>query len=140
MVVLPEGAEMNTPKIAKFTHPILRGVLLRERLFPLLDRKRQRPVIWVSGPPGSGKTTLITSYLEARQIPCLWYQVDKGDADPATFFYYLGQAAKRAAPQKRKPLPLFTREYLQGTSTFAIRYFEEFFGRLHIPSIIVFDN
>ncbi len=140
MGVLPEGAEMNTPKIAKFTHPTLIGVLLRERLFTLLDRKRQRPVIWVSGPPGSGKTTLITSYLEARQIPCLWYQVDKGDADPATFFYYLGQAAKRAAPQKRKPLPLLTREYLQGISTFAIRYFEDLFGRLKIPSIIVFDN
>src|SRR4030042_2754774 len=106
MGVLPEGAEMNTPKIAKFTHPTLIGVLRRERLFTLLARKRQRPVIWVSGPPGSGKTTLITSYLEARQIPCLWYQVDKGDADPATFFYYLGQAPKRPAPKKGTPLPL----------------------------------
>src|SRR4030042_1692429 len=130
MVVLPEGAEMNTPKIAKFIHPTLIGVLLRERLFTLLDRKRQRPVIWVSGPPGSGKTTLITSYLEARQIPCLWYQVDSGDADPATFFYYLSQAAKQAAPREKKTLPLLTREYLQGISTFATRHFENLFGRL----------
>jgi ATP/maltotriose-dependent transcriptional regulator MalT len=109
---------MTAFPIAKVTHPTLTKVLPRERLFTLLDRKRQRPVIWVSGPPGSGKTTLVISYLEARKVPRLWYQVDKADADPATFFYYLGQAAKRAAPRKRKPLHLLTREYLQGIPTF----------------------
>ncbi|MBU1207980.1 MAG: hypothetical protein KKH04_13805 [Proteobacteria bacterium] len=91
-------------------------------------------------PPRCGKTTLVNSYLDARELPCLWYQVDKGDADPATFFYYLGLAAKRAAPQKRMPLPLLTREYLQGISTFTLRYFENLYGRLKIPSMVVFDN
>ena len=131
---------MNAPKIAKVTHPTLTGILPRKRLFNLLDRMRKRPVIWVSGPPGCGKTTLVSSYLDARELPCLWYQVDKGDADPATFFYYLGLAAKRAAPQKRMPLPLLTREYLQGISTFTLRYFENLYGRLKIPSMVVFDN
>jgi len=131
---------MRAFPIAKVTYPTPIGVLPRKRLFTLLDRKRQRPVIWVSGPPGSGKTTLATSYIEARKIPCLWYQVDKADADPATFFYYLGQAMERAAPRKRKPLPLLTPEYLQGISTFSIRYFENLFARLKIPSLIVFDN
>jgi ATP/maltotriose-dependent transcriptional regulator MalT/DNA-binding SARP family transcriptional activator len=126
--------------IAKLTHPAVLRVFPRERLFALLDRKRQRPVIWVVGPPGSGKTTLLTSYLEARKVPCLWYQLDKADADPATFFYYLGQAAKRASPRKRKPLPHLTREYLQGIPTFSIHYFENLFERLMIPSIMVFDN
>jgi ATP/maltotriose-dependent transcriptional regulator MalT len=101
---------------------------------------RKRPVIWVSGPPGCGKTTLVRSYLDARELPCLWYQVDQGDADPASFFYYLGLAARRAAPQKRSPLPLLTREYLQGISTFTLRYFENLYGRLKIPSMVVFDN
>jgi ATP/maltotriose-dependent transcriptional regulator MalT len=91
-------------------------------------------VIWVSGPPGCGKTTLVSSYIEARKLPCLWYQIDEGDTDPATFFYYLGLAAKRAAPRKRKPLPLLTPEYLQGISTFTLRYFEELYDRLN-PSI-----
>jgi ATP/maltotriose-dependent transcriptional regulator MalT len=50
---------------------------------------RERPVIWIAGPAGCGKTTLVSSYLEARGIPCLWDQIDQGDADPATFFYYL---------------------------------------------------
>ena len=101
---------------------------------------RKRPVIWVTGPPGCGKTTLVASYLDARKLPYLWYQVDAGDVDPATFFYYLAQAAKRAAPRKRKPLPLLTPEYLQGIPAFTQRYFENLYSRLKIPSVLVFDN
>jgi ATP/maltotriose-dependent transcriptional regulator MalT len=101
---------------------------------------RERPVIWIAGPPGCGKTTLVSSYLDARKLPCLWYQVDPGDADPATLFYYLGLTAREAAPRKRKPLPLLTPEYRQGMSAFILRYFEDLFARLKIPSIVVFDN
>ena len=136
--------------VSKGTRPIVTKVFLRRRLFTLLDRIRKQPVIWITGPPGSGKTTLISSYLEARRIPCLWYQIDAGDKDPATFFYYLSQAAQRAATRKRKPLPLLTPEYLM--STYALRYFEELYKRLYPPSpslgkgggkegfAIVFDN
>lgn len=94
----------------------------------------------MSGPPGSGKTTLVASYLDAYKIPCMWYQVDEGDADISTFFYYMGLAAKKAAPRNRKPLPLLTPEYLLGIPTFTLRYFESLFSRLAIPFIFVFDN
>jgi len=130
----------RSPTIAKVTRPIPTGVYPRKRLFDLLDRKRKYPVIWVSGPPGCGKTTMITSYLETKESPCLWYQADEGDADPATFFYYLGLAAKKATPRKRKPLPLLTPEYLPGLPTFTFRYFENLFHRLKAPSFLVFDN
>jgi LuxR family maltose regulon positive regulatory protein len=126
--------------MGKVSRPILTGVFPRKRLFGLLDRMRRQPVVWVSGPAGCGKTTLLSSYLEARGIPCLWYQLDEGDSDPATFFYYLGVAAKRASPGKRKALPLFTTEYRQGIPTFTLRYFEDLYRRLKIPSAVVFDN
>ncbi len=130
----------SLPTIAKLTRPIPTGVYPRKRLFDLLDHKQKYPVIWISGLPGCGKTTLVTNYLEFKESPCLWYQADEGDADPATFFYYLGLAAKKATPRKRKPLPLLTPEYLSGLPTFTLRYFENLFHRLKAPSFLVFDN
>ena len=146
---------MNASQIAKVTHPTLRGVLPRKRLFTLLDRMRKRPIIWVSGPAGCGKTTLVKSYLDARSLPFMWFQIDQNDADPATFFYYLGKAAKKAFRRQKKPLPLFTPEYSQDLQTFTRRYFEDFFSGLN-PSktgakgnlarkergrfVLVFDN
>ena len=58
----------------------------------------------------------------------------------ATFFYYMSQAAKKAAPFRKKPLPLLTPEYLKSLSIFAMRYFEDLFSRLKTPFIIVLDN
>ena len=72
--------------MSKVIRPILRDVFPRKRLFILLDQMRKQSAIWVSGPAGSGKTTLVNSYLETRGIPCLWYEVDEGDTDLATFF------------------------------------------------------
>lgn len=138
----------RTAPFAKITPPRFTKVFLRKRLFSLLDRSRKQPVVWVSGPPGAGKTILISSYLEARALPCIWYQIDSGDEDIATFFYYMGLAAKRASP-RRRPIPLFTQEYIPGLVTFTRRYFEELFSRLTSISnkggnkggyVIVFEN
>jgi len=126
--------------IHKITPPVLPKVVPRKRLFSLLDQKEHYQVTWISGMAGSGKTTLVASYLDARNIPCLWYQIDEGDGDIATFFYYLGRAAKRASPRKRKPLPLLTPEYFMGVSVFAQRYFENLCTRLTSPFVIVFDD
>jgi LuxR family transcriptional regulator, maltose regulon positive regulatory protein len=56
---------------------------------PRLYSARKAPVTWLTEPPGAGKTTLIASYLEARNVPIFWYQLDAGDTDPAAFFSYL---------------------------------------------------
>ena len=111
--------------MSKLTRPILPDVFPRKRLFNLLDSMRKQPVIWVSGPGGCGKTTLVSSYLESQKLPCLWYQMDEGDKDPATFFYYLGQGAEKAYPKKKASLPLFTPEFSQGLPAFTHWYSEK---------------
>ena len=80
----------------------------RERLFRLLDTSCAKPVVWISGPGGSGKTTLVSSSLDARKSPFIWYQMDERDADPATFFYFMGLAFKEDAPPGHSALPLLT--------------------------------
>ncbi len=80
------------------------------------------------------------SYLETRKLPGIWYQVDGGDGDPATFFYYLGLAARKAAPRKRKLLPLLTPEYLPDLPGFARRFFRQLYSLLPATATLVLDN
>lgn len=126
--------------VAKTTRPVFTGVFPRKRLFRLLDLHRSRPVVWISGPLCSGKTILASSYIESRTLPCLWYQIDSRDDDIATFFYYLGLAAKNHIPDRKRPPPLFTPEYKAGFSVFTHRFFEDLFCQLPLPFCFVFDN
>src|SRR5262245_28410186 len=80
----------------KLSAPRLYRVLERERLYAQLDQCLERAVTWVGAPAGAGKTTLVGAYLKARRHRVLWYQLDGGDGEAATFFYYLGLAAEQA--------------------------------------------
>jgi ATP/maltotriose-dependent transcriptional regulator MalT/DNA-binding SARP family transcriptional activator len=122
--------------LAKTTAPMVAGTVPRARLFRRLDQARRRPVTWVWAPPGAGKTTLVASYLAARRLRGLWYQLDEGDADVASFFYYLALAA----PRRRRALPFLTAEYRGGLPAFARRFFRELYTRLKLPFTVVFDN
>ncbi len=126
---------------AKLTMPTPTDITDRERLFSSIDKGRQRPIIWISAPAGSGKTTLVASYLKNRKIPALWYQVDEGDRDVASIFYYLGVAAEnKGYLSNSQPLPLFTAEYRSGLSVFATNFFRALYECLGEPGILVLDN
>jgi LuxR family transcriptional regulator, maltose regulon positive regulatory protein len=130
----------NRPSPAKISRPKASDTFSRTRLFKLLDRARRKPLIWVMGPPGSGKTMLVADYLERRRITTLWYQADPGDADIATFFHYLGLAAKKAAPRHRRPLPGCTPDRLTDLDRYTRQFFTHLYARLKPPFAIVLDN
>lgn len=129
----------TSPFLAKISRPSVSGVFPRTRLFEMLDRAKERPVIWISGPPGSGKTTLVSSYIEARGTPCLWYQIDESDSEPSAFFYFMGLATK-SAPSNHLPLSLLTSEYIRSIPVFTLQYFETLYNYLENQGIIVFDD
>src|SRR5262245_10660074 len=92
------------------------------------------------GPAGAGKTTAIVGYLEARGTPFTWYDLDAGDADPATLFDYLALTVREPKARATPALPRFTLEYRAGWNVFARRFFEALFARLPAGAALVLDN
>ena len=136
-------AEQRRTSLAKISAPaVTSGIVERTRLFASLDLGRERPITWVSGPAGSGKTTLAASFLHKSGFPCLWYRVDEGDGDVATFFHYMAMAAKNADPRDRAPLPAFSSVYAGGLAVFTQRWFDDLYSRLASlhDFTIVLDN
>jgi LuxR family maltose regulon positive regulatory protein len=127
---------VTTTRLAKLTRPALAAAFGRTRLFELLDQHQHSPIVWLAGPPGAGKTTLVADYTARRGLNGLWYQIDRGDTDLASSFYYLTEAAR--AHGRSAPLPPFEPSYLGNVEAFARGFFRELF-RSESP-YLVFDN
>ncbi len=142
--------------IYKISKPEVAGVIQRKGLVRLLNKLLKKPIVWISGMPGSGKTTFVVHYLKTRKISYLYYHLDEGDNELSTFFYYLGMAAKdiiskprsqtgfhKRSPQRyTQTLPLFTPEHLQDVPAFARLFFQELYNCSDKQKnfVIVFDN
>ena len=134
------AADSSARGLAKLIRPQLYAAYPRERLYRLLDELRRHPLICVIDPPGAGKTTLLAGYAQARGSTTLWMQLDRGDEDPATFFYYLRRAAVASLPRRRLGLPLLTAEVRADLAGFTRRWFRKLFQALPPGALLVFDN
>ena len=121
---------MGNSSLAKLTCPDSHQAISRERLFSVLEKKLESPLVWIAAPAGAGKTTLVSSYMQQREFRGVWYNCDEEDADLPSFFYYLRLAASQYFPKGADALPLLTPEYRQGIFVFARRYFQNLFTML----------
>ena len=126
--------------IAKLVRPRLFEAVARDRLFELLDAMRRHAVVWISSPPGAGKSTLLGGYIDRGRLPSIWYQIDAGDGDVSTFFYYLREAVAREAPAGSRLPALFTPEYADDLPGFTRRFMRSAMAALPSGIQWVLDN
>lgn len=129
----------STTAFAKSTRPEIGGVVAREALFERLDGMTTRTVVWISAPPGFGKTTLAASYLEARNYRWAWYQVDADDDDGETFFHYVAHAARKLR-RSGPDLPIYGPEHRDNLAAFSRRFFRALFDGTDGPTALVLDD
>ncbi|TXK98109.1 hypothetical protein BMR08_02620 [Methylococcaceae bacterium CS2] len=125
---------------SKIIPPKFQSVFERQRLFDLLTENLHRPLVWINGSPGAGKTLLVCSWLEKQQARFLWYRMDSGNNISADLFYFLSLSAQRNYPRKRFKLPVFTAECANDIKAFASVFFRQLFALLEKESALVFDD
>ncbi|MCP4408270.1 MAG: hypothetical protein GY807_11020 [Gammaproteobacteria bacterium] len=125
------------PGLAKLSRPRVGRIVHREHLIRRCDQLSSSTCTWITAAAGYGKTTHLVNYLDTKDMPCLWYQVDEADADLASFFTYLGMAAETHIGRLS---PLLTPEYFADVPTFTRRWFRELYQGAGTPFVIVFDN
>jgi len=98
------------------------------------------PVTAVIAPPGFGKTTFVSSYIESLSNISLWYCVDEGDADLASFFHYFSQGIIDITMPRGIPIPHYQATDALNIKEFSRRYFSCLYQRLEQPFFIIFDD
>jgi ATP/maltotriose-dependent transcriptional regulator MalT len=126
--------------LAKITQPSAHRSYPRENLFAVLDRYSDRRLIWVSAPAGYGKTTAVSSYLQRRGKPAIWYQCDEGDADVASCFLHLIFAREKFTGDAWEQAEALAPEHLAEIPTFTRNFFRAWFSGLPSGTVLVLDN
>lgn len=121
---------------AKLSPPDASRLIERPRLHKLLN-DGLGGVLWVTAPAGAGKTSLLGRWAADVEAPIVWYRVDGGDADPASFFEWFALAAR---PSKRSDLPRYAPEHALNLPHFARRFFRAAFAAMPRGSVVVLDN
>lgn len=132
MVLFTGKSKLQAPRLGRH--------LPRPRLFAQLDDAKDKTVLWIGGPAGSGKTTLINSYIAERNRASIWYKVDPADTENATVFHHLQFALKQFRIRLRPPLPIYSPEYQHGVPAFVRQFCRAFAENIKSDTLVVFDN
>ena len=85
----------------KFLIPRTPGIhISRPHLTDKVLANLPEKLVSILAPPGYGKTTLMVDVVQQVNCPVVWYQLDEGDNDPATFISYLVEGLYRTLPDE----------------------------------------
>lgn len=89
----------------KLRPPALRSrMLFREALTSRLCAAKAYPLILISGPAGSGKTSVLCQAINQEKLRVAWYSLDEEDNEPDLFFRYLLTSLSQSDEQLGKAL------------------------------------
>ncbi|MEW6520624.1 MAG: BTAD domain-containing putative transcriptional regulator [Thermodesulfobacteriota bacterium] len=126
--------------MVKISRPRLSATLPREGLFAELDKTGKLPLTFITGPAGCGKTTLVASYLEARQLPSVWYKVDCGDDQLSSFFHHLSQALGNFAEEAGRIVAELADRSSRGIQKSSRQFFHNLADCIKPPFVLVLDD
>ncbi|PKM93871.1 MAG: hypothetical protein CVU84_13255 [Firmicutes bacterium HGW-Firmicutes-1] len=96
---------------AKFSPTILgEDYIIRTKL--LSDMKKNKNVIFITGPAGYGKTTLLAQYHKAVDENVMWYHLDRYDDEIGTFITYFTKGISRFLEKRDVNIPGISDELL----------------------------
>ena len=86
--------------------PIVGDHIHRTHLLDRLNQRRLRPLTLVAAPAGYGKSTLVSCWLEACNIPSAWFSLDESDNELHLFLSYLVAAVQTVSASAGKQMEL----------------------------------
>lgn len=129
--------------LSKIAPPRVPGVLHRARLIERMHENDDKRLLFIIGQAAQGKSTLAAAYVQTRELPTAWLNLDQGDSEPVNLYYWivntLGHilseadlSSLRSYPSSsvgpRSKIPLY-REWVQAI-----------FGQIAYPVHVVFDG
>jgi LuxR family maltose regulon positive regulatory protein len=78
--------------------PLPRDLVRRSRLTEWMEQNQECPLTLVSAPPGYGKSTLISCWIESADRPAAWLSLDERDNELGSFLSYFLAATQTIFP------------------------------------------
>lgn len=125
----------------KTARPGLRRVYFRERVFSEINHNHDYLVMWIDGQAGSGKTMLVSSYLEYNDnYHYCWYKIDESDNNLVDFLYRLSSELRYFLPKTSQSLDMLSLPFQPDIKTLFRSIFNELNKNISSPFYLIFDD
>ena len=112
----------------------------RDRLLQHMDRALEVPLTLVSGPAGTGKSVLVSAWIESRDVDYSWLSLDASDGDMRRFLGYLLASLERVCPDMfARTKEMLVRADLPPTRVLA-SYLINDLDRVAMPVVVIIDD